>query len=63
MMLVCPLIQAEEDEPEPKQLARWFFSLFGFQRTKSPAGPGLEEVSILDLGEAKGTRDRRLSTA
>jgi len=44
MMLVCPFTQAEEEEPEPRQFARWFFSLFSFQRTKRPGGgPGLDE--------------------
>jgi len=48
MTLVCPLTQAEEEEPEPMQFARWFFSLFSFQRTKRPGdGPGQKTPSII----------------
>jgi hypothetical protein len=54
MMLVCPFTQAEEDEPEPEQFARWFFSLFSFQRTKRPGGAGPKDYCIPPRGAEAG---------
>jgi len=41
--------------------AAWASAYSAFKEQKARYGPGLDEVSILDLGEAKGTRDQRLS--